>query len=27
MRFISFHPSDGGVRGNPKIEYKLVKKA
>ncbi|WP_276480510.1 HmuY family protein [Paraflavitalea pollutisoli] len=27
LRFISFHPSDGGVRGFPKIEYKLVKKA
>lgn len=27
LRFISFHASDGGVRGFPKIEYKLVKKA
>lgn len=27
LRFISFHASDGGVRGYPKIEYKLVKKA
>lgn len=27
IRFISFHAADGGVRGFPKIEYKLVKKA
>jgi hypothetical protein len=27
LRFISFHASDGGVRGYPKIEYKLVKRA
>lgn len=27
LRFISFHPSDGGERGKPKLEYKLVKKA
>jgi len=27
LRFLSFHASDGGVRGYPKIEYKLVKKA
>jgi hypothetical protein len=27
LKFISFHPNDGGVRGNPQIEYKLVKKA
>lgn len=27
LKFISFHPSDSGVRGNPAIEYKLVKKA
>jgi hypothetical protein len=26
LRFISFHPSDGGERGKPKLEYKLVKK-
>ena len=26
LKFISFHPSDGGVRGYPVIEYKLVKK-
>lgn len=27
LKFISFHPNDSGVRGNPVIEYKLVKKA
>lgn len=27
LKFNSFHPSDSGVRGNPVIEYKLVKKA
>jgi len=27
LKFVSFHPSDSGVRGNPIIEYKLVKKA
>lgn len=27
LRFLSFHPSDGGVRGYPVVEYKLVKKA
>lgn len=27
LRFISFHASDGGVRGYPKIEYALVKKS
>lgn len=27
LRFVSFHPSDGGERGKPKLEYKLVKKA
>lgn len=26
LRFISFHASDGGERGKPKLEYKLVKK-
>jgi len=26
LKFISFHPSDGGVRGYPVMEYKLVKK-
>ncbi|GGM77656.1 hypothetical protein GCM10010967_06620 [Dyadobacter beijingensis] len=26
LRFISFHPSDGGERGKPKLEYKLVRK-
>ena len=26
LRFLSFHPSDGGERGKPKLEYKLVKK-
>lgn len=26
LKFISFHPSDGGVRGYPVVEYKLVKK-
>jgi hypothetical protein len=25
LKFISFHPSDGGVRGYPVVEYKLVK--
>jgi hypothetical protein len=27
LKFVSFHPSDSGVRGNPVIEYKLIKKA
>lgn len=27
LRFVNFHPSDGGKRGYPNIEYKLVKKA
>jgi hypothetical protein len=27
LKFVSFHPSDGGVRGYPVIEYQLVKKA
>ncbi|CAM4357031.1 HmuY protein [Pedobacter westerhofensis] len=27
LKFISFHPSDSGVRGKPVIEYKLVKTA
>jgi len=27
LKFISFHPSDSGVRGKPVIEYKLVKAA
>lgn len=27
LKFISFHASDGGVRGYPVIEYKLVKQA
>ncbi|TDQ08751.1 HmuY family protein [Pedobacter metabolipauper] len=27
LKFINFHPTDGGVRGKPLIEYKLVKKA
>ncbi len=27
LRFISFHASDGGVRGYPKIEYKLGKES
>lgn len=27
FKFISFHPNDGGTRGKPVIEYKLVKKA
>ena len=26
LKFISFHASDGGERGKPKLEYKLVKK-
>jgi hypothetical protein len=26
LRFISFHEKDGGERGKPKLEYKLVKK-
>lgn len=26
LRFLSFHADDGGVRGKPKLEYKLVKK-
>jgi hypothetical protein len=26
LKFVNFHPSDGGVRGKPVIEYKLVKK-
>lgn len=25
LKFVSFHPGDGGVRGYPVIEYKLVK--
>lgn len=27
LKFVNFHPSDGGKRGYPNIEYKLVKKA
>ncbi|MGY0034474.1 HmuY family protein [Pedobacter sp. NJ-S-72] len=27
LNFVNFHASDGGVRGKPVIEYKLVKKA
>jgi hypothetical protein len=27
LKFVSFHASDGGTRGKPVIEYKLVKKA
>ncbi len=27
LKFISFHPSEGGTRGKPVIDYKLVKKA
>ena len=27
LKFVSFHPSDSGVRGNPVITYELVKKA
>lgn len=27
LKFISFHPNDGGTRGKPVIEYALVKKA
>jgi hypothetical protein len=27
LKFISFHPNDGGERGKPVIEYALVKKA
>ncbi len=27
LKFVSFHSADGGVRGKPVIEYKLVKKA
>ncbi|MFT3827703.1 MAG: HmuY family protein [Chitinophagaceae bacterium] len=27
LKFVSFHANDGGVRGMPVIEYKLVKKA
>lgn len=27
LKFISFHPSEGGTRGRPIIDYKLVKKA
>lgn len=27
LRFLNFHSADGGVRGYPNIEYKLVKKA
>lgn len=27
LKFTSFHPSDGGVRGFPAIEYKLVRKS
>lgn len=26
LKFISFHASDGGERGKPKLEYKLIKK-
>lgn len=26
LRFVNFHASDGGERGRPKLEYKLVKK-
>src|SRR5690606_41809028 len=26
LRFVSFHPGDGGTRGKPVIEYALVKK-
>lgn len=26
LKFVSFHASDGGERGKPKLEYKLVKK-
>jgi hypothetical protein len=26
IKFLSFHPDEGGVRGKPKLEYKLVKK-
>ncbi|WP_031526247.1 HmuY family protein [Dyadobacter crusticola] len=26
LRFVSFHPNDGGERGKPKLEYKLVEK-
>jgi len=26
LRFLSFHASDGGERGKPKLEYKLIKK-
>lgn len=26
LRFLSFHANDGGERGKPKLEYKLVKK-
>jgi hypothetical protein len=26
LRFVNFHASDGGERGKPKLEYKLVKK-
>jgi HmuY protein len=25
LKFISFHPADGGIRGYPVVEYKLVK--
>jgi len=27
LKFVSFHPNDGGTRGNPVLEYALVKKA
>lgn len=27
LKFVSFHPNDGGVRGKPVIQYALVKKA
>jgi hypothetical protein len=27
LKFVSFHAADGGTRGKPVIEYKLVKKA
>lgn len=26
LKFVSFHPNDGGTRGKPVIEYKLIKK-
>lgn len=27
LKFVSFHPNDGGTRGNPVLDYSLVKKA